>query len=198
MPSGLLVDWGGVMTTSPFAAFSAFCAAEGLDPAAAANAFRHDRGARALLKDFETGAIDDAAFSAGFGALLGIADADGLAARLMGDLQLVEPMHDVVRRLRAAGVRTGMLSNSWGKDAYPRPLLPELFDVLVISGEERTRKPDPAIYAIACERMALPAEELVFVDDLPFNLEPARALGMTVVHHEEPGATVARLEELFA
>ena len=138
MPSGLLVDWGGVMTTSPFAAFSAFCAAEGLDPAAAANAFRHDRGARALLKDFETGAIDDAAFSTGFGALLGIADADGLAARLMGDLQLVEPMHDVVRRLRAAGVRTGMLSNSWGKDAYPRPLLPELFDVLVISGEERT------------------------------------------------------------
>ena len=143
MPSGLLVDWGGVMTTSPFEAFGAFCAAEGLDPAAAADAFRHDPAARALLKDFETGAIDDAAFSTRFGALLGVADAEGLAARLMGDVRLVPAMHDVVRRLRAAGVRTGMLSNSWGRDAYPRPLLAELFDVLVISGEERLRKPDP-------------------------------------------------------
>ena len=198
MPAGLLVDWGGVMTTSPFAAFRAFCVAEGLDPAAATDAFRHDRAARDLLKDFETGAIDDAAFSTGFGALLGVADAEGLAARLMGGVRPVEPMQDVVRRLRAAGVRTGMLSNSWGRDAYPRPLLGELFDVLVISGEERTRKPDPAIYAIARERMGLPFADLVFVDDLPFNLEPARALGMTVVHHTDAAATVARLEELFA
>ncbi len=106
-------------------------------------------------------------------------------------------MHDVVRRLRAAGVRTGMLSNSWGRDAYPRPLLGELFDVLVISGEERLRKPDPAIYAIARERMDMPYGDLVFVDDLPFNLEPARELGMQVVRHRDAAATVARLEELF-
>jgi HAD superfamily hydrolase (TIGR01509 family) len=59
------------------------------------------------------------------------------------------------------------------------------------------RKPDPAIYALAVERMALPAEAIVFVDDLPFNLKPALAMGMATVLHRRPEDTIAELEALL-
>ena len=67
----------------------------------------------------------------------------------------------------------------------------------MISGEEGVRKPDPVIYAVAVERMALPAEAIVYVDDLPFNLKPARELGMTTLHHTNAAETVAELEALL-
>ena len=60
--SVLLVDWGGVMTSSPFASFSAFCEAEGLDPSRLASMFRADVVARELLISFEEGRIADAEF----------------------------------------------------------------------------------------------------------------------------------------
>ena len=106
-------------------------------------------------------------------------------------------MFDAVRLAKAAGRRTGLLSNSWGVDRYDRSHFPQLFDAVVISGEEGIRKPDRAIYELAVERMELPAAEIVFVDDLPGNLKPARDLGMTTVHHEDSGATVRQLESLL-
>ena len=69
--------------------------------------------------------------------------------------------------------------------------------MLVISGEEGIRKPEPAIYALAAERLGLPAEAIVFVDDLPHNLEPARELGMATVHHTRPETTLQQLERLL-
>ena len=60
------------------------------------------------------------------------------------------------------------------------------------------RKPDPAIYALAAERLALEPAECVYVDDLPGNLKPARALGMaTVVHRGDAAATLAEVSELL-
>lgn len=106
-------------------------------------------------------------------------------------------MQDAVAAFRRAGIRTGMLSNSWGAATYDRARFEELFDVVVISGELGIRKPEPQIYAVAAERMGLAPGELVFVDDLPGNLKPARALGMTTVVHRDAGATVAELEELL-
>ena len=67
----------------------------------------------------------------------------------------------------------------------------------MISGEEGIRKPEPEIYALAAERMGLAPEALVFVDDLPGNLKPARALGMATVHHTAAATTIAELEELL-
>ena len=97
-----------------------------------------------------------------------------------------------VRAARAAGVRTGLLSNSWTLAHYDQRLLAELFDAWVISAEVGMRKPDPAIYALAAERMGLPPEVIVFVDDLPGNLKPARALGMaTIAHRGDAAETLA-------
>jgi putative hydrolase of the HAD superfamily len=185
------------MTTSLLESFSSFCAQHGLDPERVATVFRRDREARRLLIDFECGRIDEAEFEPGLARALEIANHDGLVHRLLGGARAEPSMHDAVRSLRAAGVRTGMLSNSWGAGSYPHELLGELFDVTVISGEEGIRKPDPGIYAIARERIGLPYDQLVFVDDLPFNLDPARELGMAVVHHTGPEATIARLHELL-
>ena len=103
-----------------------------------------------------------------------------------------------VRRARAAGVRTGLVSNSWGRAIdYDRTLLEELFDGVVISGDEGMRKPAPEIYALGAERIGLGPEECVFVDDLPGNLKPARAMGMATVRHTTAEETISELEGLL-
>ena len=73
-----------------------------------------------------------------------------------------------------------------GNAALPARLLAELFDGVVISGEVGIRKPAPEIYALGAERIGLEPGACVFVDDLPFNLEPAAELGMATVHHRGP------------
>ena len=197
--SALLVDWGGVMTTDLFASFGAFCEAEGLLPERLRDAFRHDREARDLLIGMEEGRVEDDAFAAALAAKLGLAPerAEGMIDRMMAGASVEPAMVDAVRAARAAGVRTGLISNSWGASRYPQDLLGELFDAVVISGIEGMRKPAPAIYALGAQRAGVEPAACVFVDDLPFNLEPARDLGMAVVHHTAPETTIAELETLL-
>jgi putative hydrolase of the HAD superfamily len=196
---GVLLDWGGVMTSDLFASFGAFCEAEGLVPSVLRDAFRHDREARDLLIGFEEGRVEDDAFAAGLAAKLGLAPerAEGLVDRMMGGVEVEPTMVAAVRAAQAAGLKTGLVSNSWGTDRYPHDLLAEIFDGIVISGHEGVRKPAPAIYALGAERIGLPPEACVFVDDLPFNLKPPRELGMAVVHHTEPATTIVELEALL-
>jgi epoxide hydrolase-like predicted phosphatase len=191
---GVIVDFGGVLTTDVFAAFRAFCQAEGLADDTVRDRFRSDPEARELLAGLETGALAPAEFEPRFAALLGVSP-DGLIGRLFAGMQADDGMLDGVRALRAAGVRTGLLSNSWGDGlAYDQALLEELFDAVVISSDVGLRKPDPAAYELAAARLGLPPEDCVFVDDLPGNLKPARALGMaTVLHRGDAAATLAEI-----
>jgi epoxide hydrolase-like predicted phosphatase len=195
--NGLLIDWGGVFTSDLFASFGAFCEAEGLQFDAVASAFRFDRRATAALVDFECGRIERPAFEQAFGAVMGIEESDGLVGRLFAHVQPDDAMLAGIAELRRAGVRTGLLSNSWGGESYDRSRFDELFDVLVISGDEGVRKPDPKIYETAAERIGLPAEQLVFVDDIPGNLKPARALGMHTVHHTNAEQTLQELRAVL-
>jgi epoxide hydrolase-like predicted phosphatase len=196
---GLLVDFGGVLTTNVFASFAAFCAVEGIDPDTIALAFRGDQAARQLLIDLETGALEPEVFSAALGERLGIADTVDLPRRLFAQIRPDEAMIEAVRGFRARGIRTGLVSNSWGdQTAYDRDLLAELFDGVVISSEEGLRKPDPAIYALGARRIGLEPAQCVFVDDLGGNLKPAAALGMGTVRHRAAAETIAELEELLA
>jgi epoxide hydrolase-like predicted phosphatase len=195
--SGLIVDYGGVLTSDVFASFRAFCEAEGLEPDTVRDRFRSDPEARGLLEALETGGLTEAEYEPRLAAVLGVAP-DGLIDRLFGGMQPDEEMIEGVRAARRAGVRTGLLSNSWGDERYPRAQLEELFDAWVISGEVGIRKPDPAIYALAAERLELAPEACVFVDDLPGNLKPAAALGMaTVLHGGDADATLRRAGTLL-
>ena len=192
---GLLVDFGGVLTSNVFDSFAAFCRDEGLPPDTVRDRFRDDPGARELLGDLETGRIDDAEFDARFAALLGVEDANGLIRRLFARMTPDQLMFDGVAAARRAGIRTGLVSNSWGEEGYDRTRFAELFDMLVISGEIGIRKPSPEIYALAAERLGRAPERCVFVDDLAGNLKPAREIGMATVLHRDAGTTLAELEE---
>jgi putative hydrolase of the HAD superfamily len=196
-PRGLLLDFGGVLTTNIWESFDAFCRAEGLPEGAVRRVFRDDPEALADLRLLETGEISDTEFAARFGPRLGVEETDGLIERMFSGLGPQHDVIDAVRRLRGAGVRTGLISNSWGTGIYEPRLLDELFDAVVISGEVGLHKPQPEIFLLACERLGLEPAECVFVDDLRENVAGAEAVGMTAILHRDPRATVAKLADLF-
>jgi epoxide hydrolase-like predicted phosphatase len=195
---GLIVDYGGVLTTTPFASFEAFCAVEGLPPDAVLERFRDDPAAGGLMARLETGELASEEFEREFAAMLGVAP-EHLLRRMFGGMELDRAMIDGLRAIRRAGTPMGLLSNAIGESAvYDRALLEELFDAWVISNEVGMRKPDPAIYELAVERIGLPAAACVYVDDIGGNLKPARALGMaTILHRGDAVATLAEVRALL-
>jgi putative hydrolase of the HAD superfamily len=194
--SGLLIDWGGVLTTNLFASFKAYCVDARIDPQTLLGRFRSDPEARDLLIALEKGELSEAEFELKFAALLGV-EPDGMIDGLFAGVKPDGAMVEAVRRAHRAGVRTALVSNSWGVHRYPHELFPDLFDGLVISAEEGIRKPSRKMYELGAERAGVPAEQCVYVDDLPFNLLPAEKLGMATVHHTSAEATIPELERLL-
>jgi putative hydrolase of the HAD superfamily len=194
---GLIVDFGGVLTSNVFDAFRDFCREEGIDPEAVRTLFREDPRALRLVRQLEVGEIEEQEFSTGFGRLLAIDNSDGLVDRIFGRVQPDEAMVEAVKRAKAAGIRTGLLSNSMGTGRYDRETFPELFDGVVISGEVGLHKPQPEIFELGCERVGLPPQECVFVDDLRENCDGAEAIGMTAILHRGAETTIPELERLL-
>jgi epoxide hydrolase-like predicted phosphatase len=195
---GLLVDFGGVLTTNVFQSFKQFAENEGLDPDAIKRAFRDDPEALALLRRLERGELTHEEFEPLFGERIGVEDSDGLVGRLFAGVGPEEEMLDAVRRARASGVKTGLISNSWGEGlSYDDAQLEELFDAVVISGDVGMHKPAPEIFRLAAERIGVPPEECVFVDDLRENVAGAAEVGMTAILHRGADSTVPELERLL-
>jgi epoxide hydrolase-like predicted phosphatase len=196
---GLLVDYGGVLTTNVWDSFRAFCEAEGIDREEVKRAFRDRPEAMALLRRLEAGELTEEEFSPLFGPIIGVREDrhEGLVDRLFAGMQPEEGMIEALRRARAAGLRTGLISNSWGRGRYDRDSFSELFDGVVISGEVGLYKPQPEIFRLGAERVGLQPTDCVFVDDLRENCEGAEAVGMTAVLHRGADASLERLEELL-
>jgi epoxide hydrolase-like predicted phosphatase len=209
---GVLIDWGGVLTTSLADAIGEWIVADRIDGAHYRDVMRdmvmhaYTVGAHAAPGDnpihaLERGEVDVAAFERELAARLVTLDgtppaAEGLLTRMFAGFRPVEPMFAMLRAVRAAGMRTCLLSNSWGNE-YPRDGWDEVFDDIVISGEVGMRKPEARIFHLALDRVGLAAEQCVFVDDMEANIVAARALGITGVHHDDTDATLAELEELL-
>jgi epoxide hydrolase-like predicted phosphatase len=194
-PRGLLVDFGGVLTTNIWESFDAFCENEGLERGTVLELFRGDGEALALLRSLERGAVSDAEFEQDFGDMLGVAP-ESLIDRLFGGLSPEKAMIEAVSAARDAGVRTGLISNSWGTGIYERAPL-RIFDATVISGDVGLHKPQPEIYELGAERIGVPPAACVFVDDLRENVAGAEAVGMTAILHRDPATTIAELERLL-
>jgi epoxide hydrolase-like predicted phosphatase len=192
----VLFDFGGVLTTSVWDSFAAFCRSEGLDPDAIKNLFRSDPEALKDLRGLETGELTESDFEATFGKRLGLENPDGLIDSMFTGMKPLEPMVDAVRQIRASELLTGLVSNSWSTAHYDRELLAELFDAVVISAEVGLHKPQPEIYRLAAERLEVEPAECIFVDDLKENCEGAEAVGMTAIRHHDAQDTIARLTEL--
>ena len=122
--------------------------------------------------------------------------AAGLLTRMFERFEHAPDMVGLVHRAHASGLRTALLSNSWGND-YPRDGWAEMFDVVVISGEVGMRKPEPRIFHHTLDALGLAAEECVFVDDLAPNVRAAVDVGMVGVLHRSYAETAAELEVLF-
>jgi putative hydrolase of the HAD superfamily len=194
--TALLIDWGGVLTSNLFASFHAYCLSAGIPPEKLMNRFRTDPAARELLIALETGDLEEDAFELQFAAQLEV-EPEGLIDGLFAGVHPDAAMVYAVRRARAAGVRTALVSNSWGVHRYPHELFDELFDGVVISAEEGIRKPARRMYELGVERAGARAADCVYVDDLPFNLTPAQELGMATIHHTSSEKTIPELERLL-
>ena len=194
---GLLVDFGGVLTTNVFDSFREFCVAEGLERDAMGGLFRNDPEALRLVRGLETGSITEDDFGERFGELLGVENRVGLVDRMFAGIQEDERMVGVLRSAREAGIRTGLISNSMGAGRYDRDRFPELFDGVVISGDVGLHKPQPEIFLLGCEKVGLEPAECVFVDDLKENCAGAEAVGMAAVLHRGADTTIPEVERLL-
>lgn len=202
----LIVDYGGVLTTSLIASFGAFCASVGIEPDALrtlfGGAYGGDPGGFAeLIPQLETGRLTLEEFDRKLATALseGLAtplEPEGLSFRFFEGVQTEDGMLEAVRRARASGLKTGLITNTWGEVAAAHDLT-GLFDVEVRSGEEGMRKPDPEIYRLAAGRLGVEAEACVFVDDIPANVDGAKAVGMWGVLHRDPAITIPKLEDLL-
>jgi putative hydrolase of the HAD superfamily len=196
---GLILDFGGVITTDFYGALSAFCIREGLAADAFVHVLRDIPEGCAALAAVESGHIPQWEYEKIIAQLLGV-DGRGLLGRALADLRPRPEVLDLVRRARVAGIRVGVLSNSWGSgeyDPYDGYDMTSVFDAVVISDRVGLRKPDPEIYLRAAEEMGVAVAECVFVDDTAANLPGAQRLGMAVVHFTDATAGIAEIEGLL-
>jgi len=199
--SGLLVDFGGVLTTPVTHSWRALRNEVGLPSEAGKDvileAYRGDsrEGPMQLLETGRmTGAYCAELIAASLTQRTGITvEPQGLVERMFAGVTLHDEMLDAVVTFRRAGVRTGLLSNSWGDHGYPTERFGDMFDTLVISGEVGLRKPDPEIFQLLSERFGLDTPSTLFVDDSLPNVEAARRLGFRAHHFRSPAALEAEL-----
>jgi putative hydrolase of the HAD superfamily len=200
-------DFGGVLTAPLMQGFARFQADTGVPPqafgVALASAAQAANGRNPLF-DLEIGAITEGEFlatlerelEAGLGRPVAL---HGFGERYMAAIDPNDELFAHYRALHARGMRFAMLTNNvreW--EPFWRAKLPidEIFETVVDSAFVGVRKPDPAIYAIVLERLALPAEDCAFVDDLAVNVEAARELGFATVHFRDTAQAIAELDAL--
>ncbi len=206
--SGLIVDWGGVLTTDINSSVRRWADRHAVDLSAYAEIMRSWLGPEAELEAMvnpihalERGEIEVPHFEEMLAGELarrtgGDVAADGLLARMFDEFEHAHDMNALVRRAREASISTALQSNSWG-DFYPRDLCEGMFDVVVISGEVGMRKPEPEIFHLTLEQMGREPADCVFVDDLAHNIAAAADLGITGVRHIDYERTLAELQVLF-
>ena len=200
----VVFDWGGVLTTGIDLAFTRWATSDGVDPdhlgavlreAFAADTPEHPNAVHALERGDLSGEEFELLLARQLAARGSHVPARGLLARMFAHLSPSESMLGLAARLKDEGLRTAVLSNSWG-NGYPDEGWDELFDAVVISGDVGMRKPEPRIYHHVLRLLDVPPQRCAFVDDLGTNVHAAAALGMVGVHHRSYDETVAELEAL--
>jgi putative hydrolase of the HAD superfamily len=206
----VISDFGGVLTTPLLGSFLAFQDETGIPAEALGIAMQRiaERQGEHPLFELERGRITEADFLAGL--------RDELAAELGHEPELHrfseiyfealdpnEPMIELMRGLRDRGYRMALLTNNvreW--EPLWRAMLPvdEIFEVIVDSAFVGLRKPEPAIYELALERIGggVGAADCLFVDDVEHNVVAARELGMATVHFRSNDQAIPEIERALA
>jgi putative hydrolase of the HAD superfamily len=201
----VISDFGGVVTLPLIEGFKRAHAELGIPIEALGEAMNltASRNPEPPLWTLERGQLSESEFLEGLEAALTEVTGhpvslDGYGARLMGELEPNEPLLERYRELRADGIRLAILTNNvreWHDLWRSAFHIDALFELVVDSSFEGTRKPEPRIYEITLERLALAAGDCAFIDDVEVNVVAARDLGLHGIHFR---TTEQVLEELAA
>lgn len=204
----VLWDFGGVMTESPFAAFSRFEQARGL-PAGFLrdiNARNPDTNAWAR---FERSELTPAQFDAAF------AEEAKTAGHEVRGLDVIDLVYGDVRPSMVAALEAskrhftnacvtnnvqagrGRGFEKDGRRAGQWQAVLDLFDAVIESSRIGVRKPEPRFFELACAQLGITPDQAVYLDDLGTNLKPARAMGMRTIKVEDPAVAIGELESVL-
>jgi len=204
MVEAVIWDFGGVFTTSPFEAFARYERENDLpaDLIRRINSQNHLTNAWAR---FERAEMDldsfDKAFAEEALALGHYVPGKDIIGLLSGDFR--PEMIEALRRIKA-NYKTGCITNNVpanmtgsneGRSLYAKDVM-ALFDHVIESAKTGIRKPDPRIYEMMCEALAVKPEACIYLDDLGVNLKPARAMGMATIKVESGPQAIGELEKL--
>ena len=202
--AAIISDFGGVLTSSMQGSFEAFQAASGISLAQLGTAMAAV-GARLgvnPLFELETGRLSETEFLLTLGEQLSsqlgrTVDMNGFGEQYFAGLAPNERMIDYMRELRGRGYRMAICTNNvreW--EQRWRALLPvdEIFDVVVDSAFVGTRKPEPRIYELTLERLAIDAGSALLIDDIELNCAGARDLGLRAVWFQSTEQAISDIE----
>jgi len=199
----VVFDFGGVLTSSPFEAFTRFETERGLpaDIIRRTNAANHLENAWAR---FERAEVDietfDHLFAEESRALGAEVRGRDVLPLLQGDLR--PEMVEALKRIKAQ-FKTGCITNNLpanaigsmtGRSLYIAEVM-VLFDHVIESAKIGLRKPDPRIYRMMVETLKVDPNNCVYLDDLGVNLKPAREMGMTTIKVTSGAQAIADLEK---
>ena len=207
-PTALIVDWGGVLTNGLDHMLTNWTGQENIDLDVYYKVFNEWLGPEVEkelrinpIHALEKGEMSVPDFEVELAhALLTLGNIKvnptGLLDRMFQFFEHATDMNGLVHRARKKGIKTALLSNSWGNN-YPRHGWDDMFDEVIISGEVGMRKPDAEIYHHTLELLKVKPNESVFVDDLAHNIKGAAELGMIGVLHVDYDSTKMELEAIF-
>ena len=199
-------DFGGVLTSPLFNAFAHVQEERGIPLEALGHAMlraSEERGENPLFP-LERGEMTEHEFLTILGSALTAVmgrdvPLDGFAERYFAGLHPNEPMIEHLRELKERrGLRLALLTNNV-REWEPRwramiPEIDELFELIVDSAFVGMRKPEPGIYGLTLERLGLPAQACVFLDDVDVNVAAARELGMAAVQFIDTDQAIGDLD----
>lgn len=210
MPTELdacIFDFGGVLTTSIRASFQAFEQVLGIPEGALLAAFLgHPEDAEPEYFLLEKGLISEGEF---YDAMLTrLREQTGIDVRwpdqpeqvrrkLFGALERNDDMIEAAVRI-GAHYKTAILTNNVREWKDWRELVDaHVFELIVDSSDVGLRKPDPEIYHLTCERLDVKPDRAAFIDDIPSNVEGAKAVGLHAIHFRSTEQVLDELRPLF-
>jgi putative hydrolase of the HAD superfamily len=203
MIEAVIFDFGGVFTSSPLEAFTRYEAAQGL-PAGIISRTNSTNHLENAWAKFERAEVDidtfDRLFAEESRALGAEVRGRDVLPLLIGDLR--PEMVEALRRVKASGKKAGCITNNLpanaigstgGRSIYVAEVM-ALFDHVIESAKIGLRKPNPKIYQMMAEVLAVAPQRCVYLDDLGVNLKPAREMGMTTIKVTSGEQAIGELE----
>jgi putative hydrolase of the HAD superfamily len=196
----VIFDVGGVVVGSPLHAIADYERDHGV-PAGFINRVVVETAPHGAWSRLERGELTLDQFYPAFEADCQ-AGGQAISARLMMERMAAAAgprpvMLEAVRRIRARGLRAGVITNNWISEDGAMAPLKALFDVFIESAVVGIRKPDPRIFEMTCRELGVEPAQTVFLDDIGLNLKPARAMGMSTIKVNAPEQALNELQTLL-